>query len=1109
MPYLDFSLFKQCNRKNRMKNIIRIVFCSLYLLSSNKVFAAQKLQTNNSDHSFEIWNDRGEVYYRINAGNDVIVNKSKIGLELVTWNGVTVPENENLHDNIEMVETFISSTQGVENYTLRHGKSKEVCDSYTQWTIPIRNRSNHVRKFDLVVRIFEEAVAFRYVLATDVEMIEEATTIDFNTSDYEPYWLQEWTVRVLDTFWYKGYGTQYPLPGEPKYITIDKHDYEAPYYHKTSLAGINPISYHEGILLDRSGTPLKVDLPARLISQKMVALPVLAKTSSNRPVLFTEAADTGTFWGSLLVVEMDGSKEVFALNRAGSKPDFETSTGTYEDMSTINGSLPWRVLIIGDVNNTSKIVESNVITSLNAPEATLTGGKSFDWVKPFRTIFQRNGYFPAQDDTVAVMKTIADFIKEMEWEGLAWDGSGWYGNEYEILSSEPTNSDELGTFTSDPSKVGEITDYTKKLDLGFMAWFTMEFSGHHIGSDKCAGGFWEGFRQRLSPRVHANLRDTIEAWHKNGVTAIKMDFMNNANTDRKETHEVYTTIAREAAERGMYVLYHGSNLPGGQQRTFPNVLGWESVIGSEHYMYKGNTDMPTLPRGEEPSSAYNCLLPYIKNCVGPLDVTPIAYHTMHGHTDFVHQTTLPIILESGVVSYASHVDVIRANEAYEFLKQLPARWDETRAVSAPSFDELGTYAAIARKNKDMWYVGIINNEPTTNPIEINYDSFTSSSDMYSYIMKRNDKNPYETDILVGEIHPTHRINLKERSGLAIALAPSVEQLPSIPQPSVVYECEDRIVNNGINSTITNSIGDVLVSGLNISTPPFVYDNIYVPNGGVYRLKLHYSRDQHADNNTSTDSTTIEVSVNGGISKRVFLRGMPNGFPVKKCIDLPLNKGNNILSFRVADAESLIYRRAGHKYVKVETGINDGINFDKIEVLDRRVNNPDEMATKWFYECSTQNSINLTIKKSIYNLIDPGYLYTNLRAGKLTDFSVKINGNASLYLRSKTNTQAFVQFNRSEIVWFDGSLQKSITLTDIAEDSYLRIKQCGDGCELYASIDRKNWGIPISTVTVPLGKEYQIGVLSEVYEDISLHEMDLAVDPVDMSPVNILLMKDNN
>jgi hypothetical protein len=170
----------------------------------------------------------------------------------------------------------------------------------------------------------------------------------------------------------------------------------------------------------------------------------------------------------------------------------------------------------------------------------------------------------------------------------------------------------------------------------------------------------------------------------------------------------YVRVAEKAAQYEIMIDAHEPVRPSGLHRTYPNWLACEAARGNEFNAWSNGN----LPEHET-------ILPFTRLMGGPMDYTPgivqiTLDHWQPGKTHRVH-TTLAKQLALYVTLYSPFQMAADLPEAYErfpdafqFIKDVPVDWDETRVLSA----EPGDYVAIGRKarGKDEWYVGAITDE---------------------------------------------------------------------------------------------------------------------------------------------------------------------------------------------------------------------------------------------------------------------------------------------------------------------------------------------------------------------------------------------------------------
>jgi hypothetical protein len=183
-------------------------------------------------------------------------------------------------------------------------------------------------------------------------------------------------------------------------------------------------------------------------------------------------------------------------------------------------------------------------------------------------------------------------------------------------------------------------------------------------------------------------------------------------TGAQEWHMLrrYQDILEEAAAHRLIVNFHGSTLPRGWRRTWPNLMTMEAVVGAE--MYDFHAWFPPI------APAHNTILAFTRNVVGPMDYIPVTFSDkQYPHlTTCGHELALAVVFESGWQHFADGPAMYRSLSSVPkaFLQQVPAAWDETRFIAG----EPGRYAVLARRSGRSWYVGAINGEEEERAISV-------------------------------------------------------------------------------------------------------------------------------------------------------------------------------------------------------------------------------------------------------------------------------------------------------------------------------------------------------------------------------------------------------
>jgi len=311
---------------------------------------------------------------------------------------------------------------------------------------------------------------------------------------------------------------------------------------------------------------------------------------------------------------------------------------------------PWRVLIIGSLKS---IVESTLVEDVSEP-CLLT---NTDFIKPGRAAWVYWAYNHGTKDYKICCQYV-DLAAQMGWEYVLFD---W---EWESMGNGGTLEDAVR--------------YAKSKGIKPMIWY-------HSNDPKM-----QNHNERIKELQ----------WHKKmGIAGIKVDFF---ESDKQHTMQYFADILEDAAEYGIMVNFHGCTIPRGWSRTYPNLMSQEAVFGAEQY----NNGAVMTSEG----ARINCLLPYTRNVIGPMDYTPVAFtDSQHPHTTtFAHELALSVAFESGIQHWADRPEGFYAlpEEAQQHMRNVPVAWDDTRFLGGYP----GKAFIVARRKADTWYVGGLNGE---------------------------------------------------------------------------------------------------------------------------------------------------------------------------------------------------------------------------------------------------------------------------------------------------------------------------------------------------------------------------------------------------------------
>lgn len=331
---------------------------------------------------------------------------------------------------------------------------------------------------------------------------------------------------------------------------------------------------------------------------------------------------------------------------------------------------PWRVLMIAA--EPYRLIESNLVTSLS-PESRIA---DTSWIRPGKTSwswwsgnFARDASFTPGMNT-ETLKHYIDFSAEAGLEYCLID-AGW--------SAGPVGQGGGGrdiTAWNERVNLPELLEYARSKKVGLWLW--------------C---HWSAVDQQMEKAF-----PLYEKW---GVVGVKVDFMDR---DDQQMVDFYHRVARKAAEHKLMVDFHGAFKPCGMMRYYPNVLTHEGVLGLEY-----------LKWSHRATADHNVMVAFTRLPAGPLDYTPGGFENVPPSeftprnvnpmvpTTRAHQMALYVIFESGFQMLADYPGAYRGTKELEFLKQVPAAWDETRGLGGRP----GSWVSVARRKGGVWYIGTI------------------------------------------------------------------------------------------------------------------------------------------------------------------------------------------------------------------------------------------------------------------------------------------------------------------------------------------------------------------------------------------------------------------
>ena len=252
-----------------------------------------------------------------------------------------------------------------------------------------------------------------------------------------------------------------------------------------------------------------------------------------------------------------------------------------------------------------------------------------------------------------------------------------------------------GDWTKNGEKMNHMQPY-QDFDIHVVMKYAkskgIDIVGHHETSGNISHYEWE------LPEAYDYYRMFDVRYVKTGYVSPRLNTGDFHSSQVGVRH--YQKTVEMTAERHMMIDIHEPVKGTGIERTWPNLMTREGVMGQE---YEG---------GEAVLPEHATVLPFTRLLAGPLDYTPGLFN-LSGTSRKV-STTLAKQLAYYVTMYSPMQMVADLPEHYEdkpafrFIQEVPVDWDMT----VPIDGAIGDYYIVARKDRtsDCWYVGGVTDE---------------------------------------------------------------------------------------------------------------------------------------------------------------------------------------------------------------------------------------------------------------------------------------------------------------------------------------------------------------------------------------------------------------
>ena len=609
--------------------------------------------------------NEGIPFYNVVFNGKQVIKDSRLGLELASVKGngefnnfdnKQVANQNSLCDGFSLISA--RSMTFDETWEPVWGEESSIRNHYNEMAVTLRQ--DELNRYIIVrFRVYDDGVGFRY------EFPQQPN---------------------LTYFVIKEEHSQFAMPGDLTAWWI-AGDYDTQEYEFTC----SRLSEIRGLF----GSKITPNASQEQFSQTGVQTALQLKTDDGIYINLHEAALVDY---PCMHLNLDDTNMVF---ESWLTPDAQGNKGYMQTPCTT----PWRTIMI--VDDARKVLASRLTLNLNEPckiEDTswikpvkymgvwwelITGKNTWNYTDQLPSVklgetdyskLQPNGRHGANNENV---KRYIDFAAANGFDQLLIEGwnegwEDWFGNSKDYVFDFVTPYPDFD--------IKMLNDYAHSKGMRLMM--------HHETSSSARN-------------YERHLEAAYQLMNKYGYNSVKTGYVGNI-IPRGEHHygqwmvNHYQYCLELAAKHHIMLNAHEAVRPTGLCRTWPNLIGNESALGTEYQAFAG-----TQP-------GHTAILPFTRLQGGPMDYTPGIFEmdlatfspekNTHVLSTICGQLALYVTLYSPLQMAADLPEnYARFMDAFQFIKDVPVEWQRSVYLEAAPME----YVTIARKDKnsDAWYMG--------------------------------------------------------------------------------------------------------------------------------------------------------------------------------------------------------------------------------------------------------------------------------------------------------------------------------------------------------------------------------------------------------------------
>lgn len=678
---------------------VAILFC--FISCSKEQKSAEVSSPNKNLQITFFLSEDGTPQYKVVRNSKTVIDASTLGFDL--------KNAPSLAKNFKIVKTETSATD--ETWKMPWGEQEEVRNQYNQLTIELQEKDSLARKMNVVFKVYDDGVGFRYEFP-EQEHLKEVFITDENTQ-----------------FQLTGDHTTWWIPGD---WDIYEH-----LYTTTKVSEIDALSKAN-----------HTDLAQTYIPENAVNTPVTMRTKDGLHLSFHEAA----------LIDYSGMTLKVDTQNLSLQSELVGSERTdYKVKRTTPFTTPWRTIQITE--KATELIDSKLIVNLNEPSKL----DDVSWFTPMKYtgIWWEMHVGKSSWDVAAGKhgattenaKAFIDFSAENNIKGVLVEGwnTGW---EHWIGFEDREGVFDFVT-PYDDYDLQEVVRYAKEKGV--------EIIMHHETSAAI------GTYNKQMDKAYQLMKDLGIHSVKSGYVGKIIPKGEYHHGQWMVNH--YNTAAIKAADYQVAVNAHEPIKATGLRRTYPNIISREGLRGQEFNAWSADGGNPPE---HLPIVAFTRMLSGpIDYTPGIFNIKLAPYKENNQvNTTIAQQLALYVVIYSPIQMAADLIENYEGNPALQFIRDVGVDWKQTKVLNGEVGDFVTI--AREERNTGNWFLGSITDE-NPRDLEVSLDFLEANTIYTATIYKDGkdahwDDNPTAIEIETMDVTSETILQLKLAAGGGTAIS---------------------------------------------------------------------------------------------------------------------------------------------------------------------------------------------------------------------------------------------------------------------------------------------------------------------------------------------------